>query len=123
MAVSAADCAGLQPGVELHGGGDANQTLRPSLRSSAVSPPPSVGLSVKRAGSFGSPSVRGNSDDVGDGGVDVAIVAGHAPLHAAVHAALADARLPDDLALLRRDRARRPCRTSGPRSAGRDCRP
>src|ERR1700686_2123467 len=59
MAVSAADCAGLQPGVELHGGGAAYHAFRPSFRSSAVKPPPSVGFNVNRAGSFGSPSLFG----------------------------------------------------------------
>ena len=45
---------------------------------------------------------RANDDDIRCRGVDLLAVRGHAPLHAAVDAALRDARLPHDLAVLLR---------------------
>src|SRR6185436_16581315 len=59
IAVTAADCAGLQPGLALQAGGAAYQLRVPSSTRSAVRPPPSCGLRVKRAGSSGSAFVLG----------------------------------------------------------------
>ena len=79
----------------------ANQTRLPFATSSAVRPPPWFGSSC--AEPIGaSPGDVLQAHDVRDGRVDVAAVAGHAPLHAAVRAAFADARLPQQLAAVRR---------------------
>src|SRR5437867_10273830 len=48
----------------------------------------------------GTTNTTGRSDHVGNGGVHLRAVARHAPLHAAVGTASADAGLPDDAPLL-----------------------
>ena len=72
-----------------HGSGAAATPTLPSAMRSAVRPPPTLGSSARDV------AVRVD-DRVGRRRVDALAVAGHAPLHAAVDAALPDARLPDD---------------------------
>jgi hypothetical protein len=83
MAVSAADCAGLQPGGELHGGGDACQN-RVAVAQVERRQPAAFSRVEREAGRIVRVAIGlANSDHVGHSRVDMPIIAGHAPLHAA----------------------------------------
>ena len=95
MALTAADCAGLQRFLLAAGNGrrvpHSFAVIEPQREHAAT-------LTRIRIGRCG--VIQHDSLDIGDGNIDIGLIRGRAPLHPAHRAAFADAHLPEHFALL-----------------------